>query len=320
MPTSPCLVVRTPGRLTTVQDAGRWGWQHLGVPVGGPMDALAFRRANRLVGNDAFAAGLEMTLDGPTVEFVGPATVAIAGAAASAHLNGVRVPAECAFDAPHGGVLEVGPLSHGARACLAVAGGLETPLVLGSRATTLAVLGGRPLRAGDVLPIGLRPAGDGRVPGATRQHGARPRMRQPQGAIVLRVLPGPDVGVGAGDERSGEVGTALASLCEGDYVLDAQSNRMGYRLTGPIVHLGAGGSFSAGTVMGMVQVPPDGQPILLMADRQTTGGYPVVGVVIAADLPHAGQLAPGDRCRFTLCTRRDAMAALLLQERDVLGG
>lgn len=319
MQTSPCLVVRTPGRLTTVQDAGRWGWQHLGVPVGGPMDALAFHRANGLVGNDASAAGLEMTLDGPTVELVGAATLAIAGAA-SARLDGVHVPVERSVDVPHGGVLDVGRLSDGARAYLAIAGGLDTPLVLGSRATTLGVLGGRPLRVGDVLPIGPRPAGGWHVPHAPRPEAARQAMRQPKGATVLRVLPGPDVEVGPVDERPRQVDAALESLCKGDYVLDAQSNRMGYRLTGPIVHLGPRGSFSAGTVMGMVQVPPDGQPILLMADRQTTGGYPVVGVVITADLPRAGQLAPGDRCRFALCTRRDAMVALLAQEQAVLGG
>ncbi len=309
MSTSSCLIVRTPGRLTTVQDAGRWGWQHLGVPVGGPMDGAAFRRANHLVGNDLSAAGLEMTLDGPTLEIVGPATLALSGAATRARLDGVLVPAERSFDAPHGGVLAVGPLLDGARTYLAVAGGLDMPVVLGSRATTVAVLGGRALRAGDILPIGRSTAGGARVVGPS---GFRHDAERPARATVLRVLP-----------REGarpDPDAALESLCAGEYVLDAQSNRMGYRLSGPVVHLGAHESFSAGTVMGMLQVPLDGQPILLMADRQTTGGYPVVGVVISADLPQAGQLAPGDRCRFVACTRRDAMAALLAREQAVLGG
>lgn len=309
---SPCLIVRTPGRLTTVQDEGRWGWQHLGVPVAGPMDLRAFRRANHLVGNPAMAAGLEMTLDGPTLEIVGPATLALAGAEASARLNGVSVPAGRPFEVLRAGMLEVGALRGGARACLAVAGGIETPVVLGSRATSLGVLGGRPVRAGDILPIGREPAhgtlhADGR---RAAGDGVRSGNAHARG-LTLRVCisrPDPDAS------------SALESLCAGEYVLDAQSNRMGYRLAGPPVTLTSRTAFSAGTVMGMLQVPPDGQPILLMADRQTTGGYPVVGVVISADLTHAGQLGPGDRCRFVVCTRREAMAALLAQEQDMLGG
>jgi antagonist of KipI len=314
-----CLIVDEPGLLTTVQDEGRWGWQHLGVPVGGPMDAASFRRANRLVGNVPGAATLEITLVGPTLEIVGPVTLALAGAPFDARLDGHALAPEAPVHVERRAWLAIGARRRGARAYLAVRGGLDTPVVLGSRSTSSGVPGTRAVQRGDVLPVapaatsldvGVRHARAGRGAGQGGATGAPPASTETVDAPPLRVL-----ACDLDDD-----GAALATLCGGTYEIGTQSNRMGYRLHGPRVPVTADGRFSAGTVAGMLQVPPDGQPILLMADRQTTGGYPVVGVVIAADVPRAGQLAPGDRCTFAACTRQAAMAALLAGERTVLDG
>lgn len=307
------LTVREAGLLTTVQDEGRWGWQHLGVPVGGPMDGWSFRRANRLVGNGPRAAALEMTLVGPVLEIVGPVTFALAGALFDAQLDATPCPHDTALHVERRAWLDVGRRRVGARAYLAVRGGFDTAVVLGSRATSMGVPGVRAVEQGDVLPVGQAPE---RLPLPARAGaGDAPRhvpASDPEASdvTVLRVL--------AGDPA--DDGEVLARLCSGTYEIGTQSNRMGYRLRGPGVTAEANGRFSAGTVAGMVQLPPDGQPILLMADRQTTGGYPAVGVVISADLSRAGQLAPGDRCRFVACTRQEAMTALLAREREMLGG
>lgn len=307
------LTVREPGLLTTVQDEGRWGWQHLGVPVGGPMDGWSFRRANRLVGNGPRAAALEITLVGPVLEIVGPVTFALAGALFDARIDATPCPHDTALHVERRAWLDVGPRRVGARAYLAVRGGLDTAVVLGSRATSMGVPGTRAVERGDVLPVG--PASP-RSPLPPPRRAADDTTHAPTIALeasdvaALRILPG---------DRADDDG-ALALLCRGTYEIGTQSNRMGYRLRGPRVTADADGRFSGGTVAGMVQVPPDGQPILLMADRQTTGGYPAVGVVISADLSRAGQLAPGDRCRFVACTRQEAMTALLARERGVLDG
>lgn len=300
------LVVRTPGLLTTVQDTGRWGWQHVGVPVGGAMDLVAYERANCLVGNAPSAAVLEATLEGPTLEIVGHVRFALTGAEFGVTLNGEPVPHELPCEVARGGWLAMGRARRGARAYLAVSGGLDTPLVLGSRSTSPGVLGGRGLRPGEVLPVG--PFGEtssGRrsTPGAPA---ALPARRVRAARPCLRVLPLFDTAPHQ---------AALAVLCANPYRLDAQSNRMGYRLHGAALDVPADRRGSSGTAAGLLQVPADGQPILLMADRQTTGGYPTVGVVISADLPVAAQLAPGETCCFEVCSRQDAMTALLAQQR-----
>lgn len=313
------VLVHSAGWLTTVQDAGRWGWQHLGVPVGGPMDANALRRANRLLGNHREATVLEMTLSGPTLEFRTSVTIALTGAAFDARLDGQPLVRDVAVTVSAGAILEMGARQSGARAYLGVAGGFDTPVVLGSRATTVSVLGGRPLAAGDQLALAssnrVTPGSSTTKPPPQETPGAGPGHRRDdpgQGWERLRVLPGPDA------DGPGAV-ASLDTLCADDYVIGAQSNRMGYRLQGPPVAVDGPPVHSTGTVMGMVQIPPDGQPLLLMADRQTTGGYPVVAVVISADLPLAGQLAPGDRCRFGVCSRGEAMAALIAQEQAESG-
>ncbi|HXH05579.1 MAG TPA: biotin-dependent carboxyltransferase family protein [Vicinamibacterales bacterium] len=289
-----------PGLLTTVQDEGRWGWQHLGVPVAGPMDAGSLRLANRLVGNDPRAAALEITLIGPELQFDGDVVVALTGADVEATLDGRPVPRRVAVAAAAGSILRFGPRRRGARAYLAVRGGIDVEPVAGSRATGVAArfgpLGGRPLRSGDVLPVGdliseepvWQVVDESRLPPL------------PEGGATVRLLWGPDEFPAAARER----------LLTARFIVSIDSNRMGYRLEGPRLVGGGGEQLSEATPIGSLQVPPSGQPILLMADRQTTGGYARIGTVITADLDLAGQLAPGDWIAFAPCDRAEAIAAL----------
>ena len=304
------LAIRAPGLLTTVQDGGRYGRQHLGVPVAGPMDAAAYRVANAAAGNPPGAAALEVTLIGPEIEFRQPGRFAVSGAAFPLRLDGRPVPRDTPVDAAAGQRLAFGPRGRGARAYVAVAGGIDTPVVLGSRATHLGSrtggLEGRALRAGDVLPIGAataRPAGP-RPP-------APPRAPLPDGGARVRVVLGPH------DEQFDR--NARDTFLSARYVVTPQSDRMGYRLRGvPLPRRAAGHLLSMATPPGAVQVPPRGEPIVLMADRQTAGGYPRMATVITADLPLVGQLAPGDWIEFEACGQAQALRALVRLERALL--
>jgi antagonist of KipI len=301
------LIVVRPGMLTTVQDLGRWGYQGSGVPVAGPMDAYSHRRANRLVGNPDDAAALEITMIGPELQADADVVCVVSGAEFDATLNGEAVDVTHPFVISAGSRLRFGGRRSGARASLAVAGGLDLPLVFGSRATSVVArmgpLGGRPLVAGDVLPVMSR-AGEGRAASAA--------LPLPRGGARLRIIRGPHDAMFASH--------ALAALTASRFVVTPESNRMGYRLAGPpLAHGGGADILSDATPIGSVQVPASGQPILLMADRQTTGGYPRIATVISADLPIAGQLAPGDWIEFTECTRAAAVDALREQEAALLG-
>ncbi len=303
------LKVIRPGMLTTVQDLGRWGHQDAGVPVAGPMDTYSHRRANRLAGNPDNAAALEVTLLGPELEADGDIVCAIAGAEFALTVDGAPVDAARAFVATAGARVRFGARRSGTRATLAVRGGFDVPPALGSRATSvvsrMGPLGGRALAAGDVLPIG--PAG------TVASHRAGRAMKMPSGGARLRVLLGPHDAMFTPE--------ALGTLLGSRFTITPQSNRMGYRLEGPAVrHLGPADILSDATPVGSLQVPASGQPILLMADRQTTGGYPKIATVISADLPLAGQLAPGDWIQFTACTRAVAVDALAAQESALSGG
>lgn len=301
-----------PGLLTTVQDLGRWGHQALGVPVAGPMDVVSHRMANQLVRNTPLAATLEVTMLGPRLRCVGAVTIAVAGAEFDVRVDGQPIRTGCAWSLPDGAVLAFGPRRAGTRAYLAVAGGIDTPVVLGSRATHLVCgmggVEGRALRAGDRLPIGQTAPGQVLPAGASWRDEAR---ALPGGTCTLRILPGP--------QRAWFTDAAWAALLEGPYQLAPASNRMGYRLQGPTLGRAREGELlSEPVAMGAVQVPGSGDPLLLMAECQTMGGYPKIAVVIAADLPAAGQLAPGDTVQFAACSRSDAMAALIRRERALL--
>ncbi|MBI3491950.1 MAG: biotin-dependent carboxyltransferase family protein [Acidobacteria bacterium] len=296
--------------LTTIQDAGRWGFQARGVPVAGPMDSVSHRVANALVGNDPGAATLEITLLGPELEFESERVVAVAGAEFELALDGRPARVNAPFVVAAGSHLQFVARRRGTRAYLAVSGGVATPIVLGSRATHLVSAmggcGGRALKAGDRLPLGDS------APGATSAHAlAAPVVALPEGDATLRVLPGPQDDYFAAD--------ALDALQSAPYVVGPNSDRMGFRLEGPrLAHARGADIISDATPLGALQVPASGQPILLMADRQTTGGYPKIATVITADMATAGQLGPGDAISFVACTARDALAALIAQERALM--
>lgn len=259
------LRVHRAGPLLTVQDLGRPGWAHLGVSRSGAADRAALVRANRLVGNPDGAAGLEATLRGPVLEAEGNLRLAVTGAGD-----------DLVLPLPAGARRRL-PDPAGARLYVAVAGGLDVPPVLGSRSRdVLAGLGPPPLRDGDVLPVG--PAAGAPTPDLPPVAPARPAR-----GAVLTLLPGPWPDL---VDRS-----ALPAV----YRVDPRSNRVGVRLAGPRLGPPAGEQPSAGLVPGAVQVPPDGQPIVLLADHPTTGGYPVLGVVPPDQLATVAQLRPGDQ-------------------------
>lgn len=295
--------------LTTIQDLGRWGYQASGVPVAGPMDGYSHRLANQLVGNSESAAALEITLLGPELRIDGDLLCAVAGAEFAVFVGGHAVRHTCPFRVPNGATIRFGQRRSGARATLAVRGGVAVAPVFGSRSTSLlshiGPFDGRPLAAGDVLPVGEERRFDDQA------WSAYP-MVMPRGGAMLRVITGPHEGMFTTE--------GLETFFSKRYTISPVSNRTGYRLDGPpISHAGPADILSDATPFGSVQVPRSGQPILLMADRQTTGGYPKIATVITADLPTAGQLAPGDWIEFVPCTRAAALDALRLQERRLTG-
>lgn len=307
----PALVVERPGLQTTVQDLGRWGHASEGVGVAGAMDGVSLRRANAAVGNRASDAALEITVTGPELRVTRDVVMAIAGAEIDVRVDGVPAAAATPLAVRSGARISAGPCRTGARAYLALAGGVDVPEVLGSRSTHLPSemggYGGRGLRAGDTIATGEPQTG--RAATSVEAWPAGAPWGERGGGRTLRVMPGPQ-------HESFPPG-ALQRLLDTTFVVSPQSNRMGYRLTGGQLPVPSGEMISDATFAGSVQVPPSGEPILLMADRQTTGGYPQLAVVITADLPRAAQLAPGDRVRFAQTTRRDAVAALAEQEQQL---
>jgi biotin-dependent carboxylase-like uncharacterized protein len=299
------ITVVKAGLFTTVQDAGRPGHRASGMPVAGAMDRLALAVANRLVGNPPGAAALELTLLGGAVRFEVEAMAALAGAEFPATLDGTPVAAGAAFLAPAGATLTLGVARRGVRAYLAVQGGVDVPVLLGSRSTyARAGFGGfegRALRAGDRLPIG--PASDRASAVAAHLHGALPELAAPGATVFLRVIPGPQ------EELFQPEG--LATLHDATWKVTAQNDRMGYRLDGPPARLrGAADIVTDAVVPGAVQVSGDGRPIVLMMDCQTTGGYAKPFTVIGPDLRRLAQARAGDGVRFIRCTQAEAVAAL----------
>jgi antagonist of KipI len=278
------LIVVRPGMLTSVQDHGRHGFQHLGVPVGGPMDWWSYAAANRLVGNSAASAALEVTLIGPELEFTRSATAAVVGASFELSVSGRQVPMNRAFAVEAGARLSFGARQHGARAYLAIGGGIGVPEIMGSRAThikgALGGFDGRALKRGDVVPL-LD------LEGTLQQAIAPPPHLPVEQPATLRAIEGPE--------------RCAGTFWDATFTISPQSDRMGYRLEGAAV-AAPGDQLSSVVTMGTVQVTPSGTCVLLMADRATSGGYARAATVIHADLPIAGQLAPGDTLRFRRTT------------------
>lgn len=278
------IVVRRPGLLTTVQDLGRPGWAHLGVPHAGAVDVPSLRLANRLVGNAEEAAGLEITLAGPELVFSEATFVAVTGGAVTAEVAGRPLAMNAASCVPAGGVLSIGSLETGVRAYLGVRGGIDVPLVLDSRSTdTLSGLGPPKLAEGDRLPVGS--LGTGEV--------------WEELVPAPAVEPEPELRVVLGPREDRFEPAAVTRLCRTAWTVTTRSDRTGVRLEGPALKWREQRELrSEGMVTGAIQVPPDGQPILFLANHPTTGGYPVIAVVVEADLPLAAQARPGTPLRF----------------------
>ena len=304
-----------PGLQTTIQDEGRWGLQSRGVPVAGPMDPCSHRVANALVRNDRNQAALEITLIGPELEFEDERLVAVAGAEFVVSLDGVDVPPNATFVAGAGSRLRFGARVRGSRAYLAIGGGVAVLPVMGSRATHLVSrlggLEGRALKAGDRLPLG----------DTIRRQTDRRNLRPASGAHLI-ARNGPAC---ARSSLAGSTARTLFKRRARSAPVGSLFHWQGFRPYG--VSTRGTASFatcmvadiiSDATPLGALQVPASGQPVLLMADRQTTGGYPKVATVITADIGIAGQLGPGDTISFSMCTPRDAFAALIAQERALM--
>jgi len=293
------------GFLTTVQDAGRFGWGHFGVPPAGPMDPFAFRAANLLVGNPPGAAGLEITLTGPVLRASSECLIAVCGAEFDVWVGSLPVPTWHAVFVRAGYEIRFGQRRSGARACLAASGGIALSDFLGSCATYLpggfGGFEGRALRAGDQLFLGRYRESDLLI----RAGKAWPRSAR------LPYSPNPTLRVVMGPQDDHFTSEGLATFLESEFEVTQSSDRMGYRLSGPMIaHHDKADIVSDGVVTGSVQIPGDGQPIVMMADHQTTGGYPKIATVIRADLPLLAQCLLGDRVRFRAVSIAEAQEAL----------
>jgi len=302
------LRILRPGLLTTVQDRGRYGLQHLGVVPCGPMDPVALEIANSLVGNRGDEAALEITVLGPEISFEADVLVALCGAEMEARLGGVAMPSDRPVLVSRGTVLNARRTTLGSRAYLAVAGGIALAPMLGSR------LQGRALRAGDDLPLvedvaalsrrrydSLRNKKD--VPGLRTLHTvswSAPALTLPaREPIVIHAM--------EGRHHALFDAAARRAFFEATWKVTPDSNRMGFRMAGPVLaRVEAGEILSEPACLGTVQVPANGLPIALMADHQTTGGYPKIAEIAAADVPRLAQLAPGGSVQFARCTLEQA--------------
>lgn len=299
------------GMLSSVQDLGRSGYQSVGVPEGGAFDRVSLRVGNRLLGNDEHEAGIELTMCGGVFRFLDPAVVCLTGARtndAAVEVDGRSMPI------PHGvptalgagSVLRVGELRQGVRAYLCVAGGIRSEVMLGSRSALVSLPDaglGRALRRGDRLAYGDH-AFQGGVSSTTEPAAIEEQIS------VLRIVPSMHTELFSQEQLKG--------LCSEPFVVADQSNRAGVRLMGRLIEGAIPGRVSsAGTMVGYVQVPASGEPIVLGVDGPTTGGYPVIGCVIEADLPVLAQCGPREQVRFAWVGRGEARRALLEQEAVV---
>jgi 5-oxoprolinase (ATP-hydrolysing) subunit C len=309
-----CLQVLHGGGLTTVQDLGRSGWRHLGVARAGALDTAQAALANRMVGNPPETAVLELTLRGPTLAFDRPIRIALCGAQIDAHFEDsrMRTAVHATAAVPCGrpvvlpaGTLKFGTIRTGLRAWLAIAGGIDVPRVLGSRSTDLrggfGGIDGRELHAGDLLPIGAHVAIRATA------------VNAPPWWVALD-----DAAAAHSAVRYLANATAWAhTLAERTWTIDPRSNRQGLRCTGDAIVADLPEQVSTPVAPGTIQLPPDGQPIVLLADAQTIGGYPRLGHVISADLPRLAQSRPGDTLRFIAADALTARAAAQQRRNEI---
>lgn len=286
------ILFKKGGMLTTVQDEGRFGFQQYGVSPAGPMDTRSFHIANILVGNQMSEGALEVTALGPEIYFEEANVIAITGADLTSCMNGEEVANDQALGVKTGDVLTFGGMRSGVRAYIAFAGGLDVPVVMGSKSTLirncLGGVEGRAIKAGD--RIGFL------APRASLPNMERRKMNPGSGhdagqEILLRVIPGPQ-------EKCFTTAGYHQFFWHGA-VISQEFDRMGCRLTcDPIEHQGDGNIITDGIAFGAIQIPPNGQPIIMLADRQSTGGYPKIGTVASVDLPLLAQALPGYKVRF----------------------
>ncbi|MGH8377386.1 MAG: biotin-dependent carboxyltransferase family protein [Gammaproteobacteria bacterium] len=296
------MTVLEPGRFTSFQDGGRSGFAHLGVPRAGASDCLSLRQANLLAGNFEYATTLEMTLSGPTLRFGVNAVIALAGGHVEACLDDSPIPMYQSVAVRAGQVLACGAVLTGMRCYLAVAGGFSITQVLASASTdSFSGLGPSALRAGDSIGIQSHNLHQGWY------------LRAPPefvDEVTLRMIPGP--------HAEWFTAGALEDFLRSEFEVRADSDRTGLRLAGRRIPRGDQGELhSQGMLSGAVQVPGDGHPIVLLPNHGTTGGYPVIAVVICADLPRLGQLRSGAKVRFEAVSREQALAALRSAEADL---
>ncbi len=300
------LVIERAGPQMLVLDRGRFGHRHEGIPWCGPADALAFDIANVLVRNDPQAAAIEILLGGAQIRFTAPVAFAITGADCDAVLDGRRCGNWAKHVAREGAILEFGRPKRGVYSYLAVSGGIDVPLVFGSRTTDLAAsfggFAGRALRRADRVDAARDPAGPPEHAFAV----APPQLKlyasaYHNGMTAIRVIAGGEI------DRFDEA--SRRELWTAHWRVGHESNRMGYRLHGHALRYCGDGLPSHGVFPGVIQVPPSGEPIVLLADAHTTGGYPKAGVVIESDLPLVSQSRPGDLLQFVAVSTQDAARA-----------
>jgi biotin-dependent carboxylase-like uncharacterized protein len=306
------LFVESPGLSTTLQDLGRVGYQDIGVPVSGALDPIAFRIANELVGNTVNTAALEIRMVGPVVRIESESVrVALAGSDTAIEVigGGARtVPAWQSARLMKGQILRVGPLRDPTTCYLAVEGGFNLPEVFGSYSTYLrgriGGFAGRPLQAGDKLMLTLSSVAD-------RDERYLTEVSKDGPQNVFRVVLGP--------QARHFTPEAIRIFLSSDYTISHQADRMGFRLEGPALEHSQGYNIiSDGIATGAIQVPGTGQPIVLLADRQTTGGYPKIAVVISADLPRLARMGPGTKIHFQAVTVEDAEEIRRKQEQEIV--
>lgn len=319
------LEVLAPGWATSVQDLGRRGLAAIGVGSAGAMDAVALRLANALVGNVDGAATLEVTLRGPRLRCLDDALIALTGAPLQATCAGGTLPMWRPLLVRGGSEIELGAMSRGARSYLAIAGGIDVPPALGSRSTdvnaALGPRGGRALVAGDALAVDETFA----TPPLVRSLAARCETDAMAFAAANWSLdPTPwfddadarTLALIRGAHWAALEGASQKALFTAEFRVGNESNRVGYRLSGPQLKLRSARELvSEGVVPGTMQLPPSGEPIVLMAEAPTTGGYPRIGHVASVDLPRLGQCRPGDRIRFAEISLADAQSRYLERER-----
>lgn len=304
------VVVQKPGLFTTIQDLGRIGFQKYGVVAGGAMDTASHRLANLLVGNNEEEATLEMTLLGPELLFTTDVVFAICGGGFQGKIGDEVVPVGRPVFAQKESLLKIGACQIGCRGYIAFSGGIKTPLLLNSRSTYerggFGGLHGTKLKKGDVLPID----GQKRLFPIKKQNFSTTKWYVPSSSpkTTVRVL--------KGREFAHFSTEAIAAFFSENYQISQDADRMGYRLLGKKLETKTKTELlSEATTFGTIQVPPNGQPIVLMADRQTTGGYPKIATVSSVDLPLLAQLKPGDQLRFQLITLEESQRLFIQREK-----